>query len=76
MTEPTDTIHRETLFQLLKASSGKLRKKLRTLLVHDSSYFAPKAREMARRERRAISDLHSAVRNYSGWALGGKLPLF
>lgn len=76
MNQPDDNTRRENLLNLLRATKGKLRSRLRTLFTHPPDYRAPKARETARRERRAISNLHAAVRNYAGWCLGGKAPLF
>ena len=75
MNEPTNE-QRENLLKLIATTKGKLRSRLRMLFTRPPEYRSPKARELARRERRAIADLHAAVRNYSGWGLGGKLPLF
>jgi hypothetical protein len=75
MNEPTNE-QREILMNLLRSTKGKLRSRLRMLFTRPPEYRYHKARELSRRERRAIADLHAAVRNYSGWGLGGKLPLF
>lgn len=75
MNEPTNE-QRENLMNLPRIIKGKLRSRLRKIFTRPPEYRSPKAREIARRERRAIADLHAAVRNYSGWGLGAKLPLF
>lgn len=59
----------------IRALHPAVRGFIRKMIARDAGYLEPKAREIARRERRILNDLHAAARNYKGWCAKSVLSI-